>query len=63
MVDDKAKRLNSANQARAEAAVRWEDSANTAHETGRASDGAKAAGDRRALDAADQKIEKIESEP
>ena len=60
---DKAKRLEVANQERAEAAVRWEDAANTADETGRASDETKAEEDNRTLDAADRKIKKIESEP
>ncbi|HKN06126.1 MAG TPA: hypothetical protein VJ021_00785 [Thermoplasmata archaeon] len=63
MVDNKAKRLDAANQERAEAAVRWEDAANTADETGRASDESKAEGDNRALDAADRKIKRIEAEP
>jgi hypothetical protein len=62
MSGDKAKRLNSANQERAEAAVRWEDSANTADETGRPADHAKAEGDNRALEVADRKIKKIETE-
>jgi hypothetical protein len=62
-VPDKAKRLDVANQERAEAAVRWEDAANTADETGRASDEVKAQADDRALDAADRKIKKIETEP
>ena len=60
---DKAKRLDTANQERAEAAVRWEDAANTADETGRSSDRAAAQQDDRALTAADRKIKKIESEP
>jgi hypothetical protein len=59
----KGKRLEAANQERAEAAVRWEDAETTADETGRASDQAKAARDDRALTAADRKIKKIESEP
>jgi len=62
-VVDKAKRLEAANQDRAEAAVRWEDAENTADETGRASDVVKAKEDDRALDAADRKIKKIEGEP
>jgi hypothetical protein len=62
-VIEKAKRLEAANQARAEAAVRWEDSDNRAGETGRVSDRIKAAEDDRNLDAADRKIKKIESEP
>jgi hypothetical protein len=62
-VTDKAKRLEAANQDRAEIAVRWEDAENTADETGRASDKIRAAEDDRALAAADRKIKKIESEP
>ncbi len=62
-VPDKAKRLEVANQERAEAAVRWEDAANTADETGRASDETKAEVDSRALDGADRRIKKIEAEP
>jgi len=61
-VVDKAKRLEAANFARAEAAVRWEDAANTADETGRASDEAKAQEADRTLNAADRKIKKIETE-
>ena len=60
---DRAKRLEAANQERAEAAVRWEDAANTADESGRASDETKAEAENRTLDAADRKIKKIESEP
>jgi len=59
---DKAKRLDAANQERAEAAVRWEDADNTASETGGAADRAEAAKDDRALEAADRKIKKIEAE-
>ncbi len=59
----KAKRLEVANQERAEAAVRWEDADNTASETGRFSDAVKAAKDDGVLDAADRKIKKIEAEP
>jgi hypothetical protein len=59
----KAKRLERANQERAEAAVRWEDADATADETGRASDQVRAAEDDRRLDAADRKIKKIEAEP
>ncbi|MCI4372093.1 MAG: hypothetical protein L3K02_00385 [Thermoplasmata archaeon] len=59
---EKAKRLDAANQERAEAAVRWEDDDNTASETGRAADALKAQADERALSAADRKIKKIESE-
>jgi hypothetical protein len=62
-VVDKVKRLEAANQERAEAAVRWEDADTTASETGRASDVIRANKDARALDAADRKIKKIESEP
>jgi hypothetical protein len=62
-VTDKAKRLEAANQDRAEAAVRWEDAENTADETGQPSDRTKAEGQDRALDAADRKIKKIEAEP
>lgn len=59
---DKARRLEVANLERAEAAIRWEDAANTADETGRASDEIKAEEDDRVLDAADRKIKKIEAE-
>jgi hypothetical protein len=62
-VTDKAKRLNAANQERAEAAVLWEDADNRASETGRGSDAVKADEDDRILDAADRKIKKIEAEP
>jgi len=62
-VIEKAKGLEAANQERAEAAVRWEDADNTADKTGRPSDVIKANEDDRALDAADRKIKKIESEP
>jgi len=61
-VPDKARRLEVANLERAEAAIRWEDAANTADETGRASDEIKAEEDDRVLDAADRKIKKIEAE-
>jgi hypothetical protein len=61
-VVDKVKRLEAANFEKAEAAVRWEDSANQADETGRASDQARAAKDNRELDAADRKIKNIEAE-
>jgi hypothetical protein len=61
-VVDKVKRLEAANQERAEAAVRWEDADSRASETGRTSDAVKADEDDRALDAADRKIKKIESE-
>ena len=60
---DKAKRLNAANQERAEAAVRWEAAETQADETGRASDQVNAGEQDRALVAADRKIKKIESEP
>ena len=59
---DKVKRLEAANLERAEAAVRWEDSDNEASETGRLPDKIKAAEDDQALEAADRKIKKIESE-
>jgi hypothetical protein len=62
-VPDKAKRLEAANQERAEAAVRWESAANTAEESGRASDQAASNEQDRSLAAADRKIKKIESEP
>ena len=58
---DKAKRLEVANIERAEAALRWEDAANTADETGRASDEIKAEERDRVLVAADRKIKDIES--
>jgi len=60
---EKRKRLEAANQARAEAAVKWEDADNKASETGRPEDVVTAAADDRALDAADRKIKKIEEEP
>jgi hypothetical protein len=60
---DKAKRLDAANQERAEAAVRWEDADNTADETGKPSDARRAQVDDQALAAADRKIKKIEAEP
>ena len=59
---DKAKRLETANFERAEAAVRWEDADHTAGETGRNSDKVHAAEEGGALDAADRKIKKIEAE-
>jgi len=62
-VVDKVKRLEAANQERAEAAVLWEAADNQASETGRPSDEAKANETDRALNAADRKIKKIESEP
>lgn len=63
MVSEKAKRLESANFDRAEAAVRWEDAETTADETSRPADKRKAKARDRELDAADQKIRDIESEP
>ena len=60
---DKAKRLEVANQERAEAAVRWEEADNKADETGRVSDKIKAERDDRVLDAADRKIKNIEAKP
>jgi hypothetical protein len=59
---DKAKRLEAANFDRAEAAVLWEDAANTADETGRVGDQVKAEDRDRALDAADRKIKDIQTE-
>ena len=58
-----ARRLEAANFDRALAAVEWEDAANTASETGRASDRARAEADGRILDAADRKIKKVQAEP
>ncbi|MFY9716955.1 MAG: hypothetical protein WAK40_03350 [Thermoplasmata archaeon] len=60
---DKTRRLEAANQERAETAVRWEEAENHADETGRAADQAKASGEDRALAAADRKIKQIEEEP
>ncbi|MCI4329210.1 MAG: hypothetical protein L3J86_06455 [Thermoplasmata archaeon] len=60
---EKAKRLEDANFERAEAAVRWEDADNRAAETGKPADKVEAAKDDEALDAADRKIKKIQSEP
>lgn len=60
---DKAKRLEVANQERAEAAVRWEDADAAADETGRVSDAVEAKKDDQALNAADRKIKNIETEP
>ncbi len=60
---EKTKRLEAANQARAEAAVRWERSDDRAGETGRVSDKIKAAEDDRILTAADRRIKSIEPEP
>ena len=62
LVVDKPKRLESANFERAEAAVAWEDAANTAAETGRPADQATADARDRALDAADRKIKSIQKE-
>jgi hypothetical protein len=62
IVTDKSKRLEAANQERAEAAVKWEDADSRASDTGRVADQAQAAEDDRALDAADRKIKKIEAE-
>ena len=59
---EKAKRLEAANFERAEAAVRWEDADNKASETGRQADKVEAAQDDVALDAADQKIKRIQAE-
>jgi hypothetical protein len=59
---DKPKRLEAANFERAEAAVEWEDAANTADETGRVSDQIEAEKRDRALDAADRKIKDIQKE-
>jgi len=61
-VVDKPKRLEAANFERAEAAVKWENDANTADETGRVSDKIKAEDSDRALDAADRKIKSIQKE-
>jgi hypothetical protein len=60
---EKSKRLDAANQERAEAAVRWESADNKATETGRPADIAEANADDHALEAADRKIKKIEDEP
>lgn len=60
---EKAKRLESANFERALAAVKWEDAANAADETGRAEDKVEAAKDSAELDAADQKIKRVQAEP
>jgi hypothetical protein len=62
-VIEKPKRLEDANFERAEAAVQWEDAANTADETGRVSDKIEAEKRDRELDAADRKIKKIQKEP
>lgn len=63
MMTEKSKRLNEANQERAEAAVRWEDADARASDSGKKSDAARADADDRVLDAADRKIKKIETEP
>lgn len=60
---EKAKRLEEANQERAEAAVRWEESDHQAQESTLASDAAEAARDDRALDSADRKIRRTEAGP
>ena len=60
---EKAKRLESANFERALAAVKWKDAANAADETGRAEDKVEAAKDSAELDAADQKIKRVQAEP
>lgn len=62
-VVEKAKRLETANLERAEAAVRWENDDNTARETHRPADVVTANASDRALTAADRKIKSIESEP
>jgi hypothetical protein len=59
---EKEKRLESANFERAEAAVEWEDAANTADVTGQPADQKKADDRDAALDAADQKIKTIQKE-
>jgi hypothetical protein len=60
---EKEKRLEKANFERAEAAVAWEDAANTADETGRPADEVKAEVRDEALVAADRKIKAIQKEP
>jgi hypothetical protein len=59
---DKAKRLNAANQDRAEAAVQWEEAENRADESGRGVDQSAAEESDRKLKAADGKIKQIEEE-
>jgi hypothetical protein len=61
-VIDRPKRLEAANFERAEAAVQWEDAANTAAETGRPADQIEAEKRDRALDAADRRIKSIQRE-
>jgi hypothetical protein len=61
-VIDKPRRLESANFERAEAALKWEDAANTADETGRDSDQIEAQKRDRELVAADRKIKSIQRE-
>jgi hypothetical protein len=63
MMPEKEKRLEAANFDRALAAVKWEDAANTADETGQVADKVEAEKDSRALNAADQKIKQVEAEP
>jgi hypothetical protein len=60
---EKSQRLEAANFERALAAVRMEDAENSAEESGRPSDLDRAGASDRALDAADRKIKRIESEP
>jgi hypothetical protein len=62
-VVEKDKRLEAANFDRALAAVKWEDAANTADETGRIVDQVEADKDARLLEAADKKIKRVQSEP
>jgi hypothetical protein len=62
-VANKPKRLEAAEFDRAEAAVAWEDAANTAAETGRASDVIEADGRERRLLAAEDTIKQVEAEP
>jgi hypothetical protein len=62
-MNGKAKRVEQANQDRAEAAVRWEESDHRAQESGRASDAAEAARDDRALTDADRRIRKAQAGP
>jgi len=59
---DRARRLEAANQDRAEVAVRWEAAEDRADTTGQSSDRVQAEIQDRALEAADLKIKKIESE-
>jgi hypothetical protein len=62
-VANKPKRLEAAEFDRAEAAVAWEDAANTAAETGRVSDRIEADGRERRLLAAEDTIKQVEAEP